>query len=54
VDTKQKRVGLKIMITIFMCVLLDLSQDLLRCHEPKVSVEADTGQLRDVSLADTV
>ena len=38
----------------FKCVLLALSQDLLRCREPKVSVESDTGQLRDVSLADTV
>jgi hypothetical protein len=38
----------------FKCVLLAITQDLLRCHEPKVSVEADTGQLRDVSLADTV
>ena len=38
----------------FKCVLLAFTQDLLRCHEPEVSVEADTGQLRDVSLADTV
>ncbi len=29
-------------------MLLDFTQDLLRCHEPKVSVEADTGQLREV------
>ncbi len=38
----------------FKCVQLAFTQDLLRCHEPEVSVEADTGQLRDVSLADTV
>ncbi len=38
----------------FKCVLLDLTQDLLRCHEPEVSVKDDTGQLRNVSLADTV
>jgi hypothetical protein len=38
----------------FKCVLLAFTQDLFRCHEPEVSVEADTGQLRNVSLADTV
>jgi hypothetical protein len=38
----------------FKCMLLAFTQDLLRCHEPEVSVEADTSQLRNVSLADTV
>ena len=51
--TNEKEVGLKIMI-YFKCECLALPWDLLRWHEPEVSVDADTGLLRNVSQADTV